>query len=516
MKPRALISVSDKQGIVEFAKELLELGFEIISTGGTATLLRQNNLTVTNVEDVTNFPEALDGRIKTLHPNIFGGLLSIRSREQHMNTLEKLGISTIDIVVVNLYPFGTVIKDPLNKLAHAVENIDIGGPSMIRAAAKNYPFVTVVTDKSMYDTVIQKLKSDTLNEEFRYQLAVSAFAYTASYDALIAQYLRKQMKTDYFPDTLTMTFNNKQKLRYGENPHQSAAYYQMPISDSSGIEIATLLHGKELSYNNFNDAQGAIELVYEFSEPVCAAVKHAAPCAVATGKTVYETFIKAREADPVSIFGGVVCFNREVDLETAEKMSEIFLEVIIAPSYSLEAFACLSNKKNLRIMLLPELEETTQEDRSPVLQFKKVGGGILLQQNDFSNPAVEKLQFATEKVPTETEINDLAFAMKVAKHVKSNAIVIAKDGQTLGIGGGQTSRIWAAEAALNRAGEKAAGAVMASDAYFPFPDVVTACGESGISAIIQPGGSINDSLSIDQCNKLGIAMVFTGVRHFLH
>lgn len=513
MKPRALISVSDKDGIVEFSKKLLELGFEIISTGGTASLLQQNNLPVTPVEEVTNFPEALDGRIKTLHPHIFGGLLSIRSRKEHTNTLDKLGISPIDLVVVNLYPFETVIHNPSHTLAHAVENIDIGGPSMIRAAAKNYLFVTVVTDKSMYGTVLQKLKDNALDEPFRYKLAVHAFAHTANYDALIAEYLRKQVEADDFPDLLTMTFKKKQQLRYGENPHQSASFYEIPHSSVSGIESAEFLHGKELSYNNINDTQGAIEVAYEFSEPVCVAVKHATPCGVAIGKTVYETFSKAYEADPLSIFGGIVCFNREIDLETAKKMSEVFLEVIIAPGYSKEAFAHLSAKKNLRILRLTALAAPEYKKN---IQFKKVGGGLLAQQCDAMNLTEENKQFVTEKTPTETEIKDLEFAMKVVKHVKSNAIVVAKDGQTLGIGGGEVSRIWAAEAALSRAGEKARGAVMASDAYFPFPDVVAACDKSGINAIMQPGGSVNDNLSIAECNKFGIAMVFTGVRHFLH
>ncbi len=512
MKKRALISVSDKKGIYDFAKELINLGYDIISTGGTKDLLEKSGLKVTSVEEVTNFPECLDGRVKTLHPLIHGGILSIRDNKRHMDKLQELGIGLIDLVVVNLYPFRKTIESKEHTLEQAIENIDIGGPSMIRAAAKNYRFVMVVTNPSQYESVLQNIKSGVINEKFRFELAVEAFSHTSSYDALISNYLNKVADSTEYPDTITLTFDKKQNLRYGENPHQSAAYYSLPLSPVCGVEKAIFIQGKELSYNNINDAQGAIALAQEFEEPVCVAVKHATPCGVAVSETPCEAFQKARDCDPIAIFGGIVCFNRAVDKPTAEELNKIFLEVIIAPSYSQEALDVLKKKENLRILALPEIFTTARNH----YEFKSVGGGMLMQHYDTSDIDTEPVTVVTEVSPTPEQINDMKFAMKVCKHVKSNAIVIAKDGQTLGIGGGSVSRIFAAKSALAQASDKSSGGVMASDAFFPFSDVVLECSKYGISAIVQPGGSKSDNVSIDECNNKGIAMVITGVRHFKH
>ncbi|MDR1531710.1 MAG: bifunctional phosphoribosylaminoimidazolecarboxamide formyltransferase/IMP cyclohydrolase [Clostridiales bacterium] len=511
MKPRALISVFNKSGAAEFAAGLLEQGYEIVSTGATAKLLTERGLTVTAVETVTGFPECLDGRVKTLHPYIHGGILALRDSEPHMAVLNSYGIAPIDIVAVNLYPFGEVIADPEHTLERAIENIDIGGPAMIRAAAKNYPFVTVITDAGDYAEVLARLKNNALDESFRFGLALKAFSHTAMYDANIAAYLNRIAGREH-PDVLTLTFEKKQDLRYGENPHQHAAYYRMMLSGVSGLEQAVFLHGKELSYNNINDAHGAVNLAREFGEAVCVAVKHATPCGVGIGGTVLEAFEKAYGADSVSIFGGIVCFNRDVDLETARKLSDLFLEVIIAPGYTEEALKCLTVKKGVRILVMAGLNERNTAN----IELKSVGGGLLLQNSDDSDINAEQLTVVTRRHPTDAEQRDMLFAMKVVKHVKSNAIVLAKDGQTVGIGGGAVSRIGAAGTAFANAGAKAEGAVMASDAYFPFPDVAEECARRGVTAIIQPGGSKNDRLSIEQCDSCGIAMIFTGVRHFRH
>lgn len=516
MKPRALISVSDKEGIVVFAKQLIELGYEIISTGGTYNILKQEGLQVLQVEHITNFNECLDGRVKTLHPNIHGGILCIRDNEEHMQTLENLNIKTIDIVAVNLYPFRETVSKKDHTLKEAIENIDIGGPSMIRAAAKNYEYVTIATDKKDYETIIEKIKTKQLDIDFRFKLAVKAFNHTASYDAYISQYLNNILDKDDFFDNITMTFEKKQDLRYGENPHQKASYYinsffEQNFDGSNGIEKAVFLHGKELSYNNINDSQGAINIAREFDEIICVAVKHATPCAVSTGKSLLEAYNKSYESDPISIFGGIVCFNREVDIETAKKLNEIFLEVVIAPSYEDEALNILKTKKNIRILQLDTLKKSTD-----LYEYKSVAGGLLIQETDNKLFDEKDLVYSTNLKPNKKQLEDLIFAMKVVKHVKSNAIVIAKDGQTLGIGGGEVSRIFATQKALERAGDKCFGAVMASDAFFPFSDVVEICAERGIDTIIQPGGSINDKLSIDACNKFNISMVFTGMRHFKH
>lgn len=514
MKPRALLSVSDKDGIVALGRKLAEKGYELVSTGGTAKLLAENGLAVTPVEAVTGFPECLDGRVKTLHPRIFAGLLAMRGNAAHEDTLTAFDIAPVEVVVVNLYPFAETIAKPGCELAEAIENIDIGGPSMIRAAAKNYKSVSVLTEPLQYEAFIQKLDEGSVDEAYRFTLAVKAFNHTAAYDAHIAGYLNKTAHITY-PDKLTLTFEKHSAMRYGENPLQSAAFYIQPGEKACGIESARFLHGKELSYNNIGDTQGAIALIKEFNacgEITCAAIKHASPCGVGTGSTVYEAFMNAFECDPVSIFGGIISFNHEVDAPTAQKMKELFLEVIVAPSYTEEALQILKTKKNLRLLELPDISH------KPTVQFefKSAGGGFLLQESDITDIAAETHTVVTQSAPTDDEMRDLIFAMKVVRHVKSNAIVTAKNGRTLGIGGGQVSRIWAAETAIQHAVLPLEGAVLASDAYFPFPDVVEACAKAGIRAIIQPGGSKNDKLSIEACDRHGIAMVLTGARHFKH
>jgi len=509
-KKRAILSVSDKTGLLQLAGALAKANYELVSTGGTAALLAQNGLPVIPIEDVTAFPECMDGRLKTLHPAVFGGLLVILDNPEHRKTMEEHNMVGIDILVTNLYPFRKTVENPNHTLPQAIENIDIGGPSMIRAAAKNHKYVAVVTDPSQYDELIAQVEKGEIDQAYRFKLAAAAFSYTAAYDAYIAEYLRT-ITAETFPQTLTITFDKHETpMRYGENPHQQAAYYAWPQNPYSGIEDAELLHGKPLSYNNIADAHAALALAWEFSEPVCVAVKHATPCGVAIGNSVLAAYTAAHDCDPQSIFGGIICVNHELDEAAAKKMHEIFLEVIIAPSYTPEALQVLTQKKFLRLLKLPGINK-----KAPTAwELKSVGGGILLQESDDMDIETEAHNVVTKTSPT--KLNDLLFAMKVVKHVKSNAIVVAKDGCTLGIGGGEVSRIWAAEAAVSRAGEKAKGAVLASDALFPFPDVVELCASAGVNEIIQPGGSKNDQMSIDAADKHGIAMVFTDVRHFRH
>jgi phosphoribosylaminoimidazolecarboxamide formyltransferase/IMP cyclohydrolase len=509
LKKRALFSVSDKNGILALAACLHRLDYELVSTGGTANLLRENNLPVTEVGTVTGFPECLDGRVKTLHPNIFAGLLAMGDNPAHQQTLADFNIAPIDIMVCNLYPFVETISKPGCSLAEAIENIDIGGPSMIRAAAKNYNTVAVVTDASQYNELIEKLENGGLDRDYRFRLAVKAFNHTAAYDAHVAAYLNKQTE-DGFPEQLTLTFSKDTAMRYGENPHQQAAFYIH--KKIQGIESAKFLHGKELSYNNIGDANGALAVIREFTdEPACAAIKHGSPCGVGTGRSVFEAYKKAYECDPVSIFGGIISFNREVDAETANEMNKLFLEVIIAPAYSADALRILTKKKNLRLLELP-----VNEPALSMPEYKSTGGGLLVQEIDNNDISEENHTVVTAVKPTEAQIKDMIFGMKVVKHVKSNAIVVVRDGQTLGIGGGQVSRVWAAEGAINHACTSLDGAVLASDAMFPFPDVVELAAKAGIKAIIQPGGSKNDNLSVEMCDQHGITMVLTGVRHFKH
>jgi phosphoribosylaminoimidazolecarboxamide formyltransferase / IMP cyclohydrolase len=513
VKKRALISVSDKRGIVEFAKRLIQKDYEIISTGGTAKALVDAGIKVIGISEVTGYPECLDGRVKTLHPKIHGGLLAIRDNAEHMETLKNLDINTIDMVVVNLYPFRQTIQNENVSLEEAIENIDIGGPSMLRAAAKNYKYVTVIIDPTDYETAISEIeRAGDTSATTRFKLAAKVFSHTASYDSLIASYLWEKAGLEQYPDTLTMTFEKQQDLRYGENPHQSAAYYRELLPAKGSMVNAIQLHGKELSYNNINDLNGALQTLAEFDEPATVAVKHANPCGIGAGLSIYDAYTKAYKADEISIFGGIVALNRTVDQKTAEEINKIFIEIVIAPAYDKDALETLKGKKNIRILQLAELENIKKTQ----LEVKTINGGLLIQEEDNKDFAAENLKVVTHRKPTDEEMNNLLFAWKAVKHVKSNAIVIAKDNMTLGIGPGQTNRIWAAQMSLERAGAEAKGAVLSSDAFFPFDDVVQEAAKAGITAIIQPGGSLKDQDSIDACNKHGIAMVFTGMRHFKH
>lgn len=508
------MSVFDKTGIVELAKGLSDMGIEIISTGGTAKAISDAGIRVINVSDITGFPECLDGRVKTLHPKIHAGLLAMRDNQDHMAQLEQLGIDTIDMVVINLYPFKQTIQKPGVTLEEAIENIDIGGPTMLRAAAKNYQDVTVVVDPDDYQDVLNEIKqSGGISRDTNFRLAAKVFEHTSHYDTLIAQYLRKNAGGNIFPELFTMTFQKVQDMRYGENPHQKAAFYREVGNNQGWLTDAQQLHGKELSFNNINDTNGALELLKEFDQTAVVAVKHANPCGVGVADSVYQAYIKAHDADPVSIFGGIVVTNREMDEKTAEEINKIFVEIVVAPSYTDKALEILCSKKNIRVLKLENIQKQYTDDE---MNIKKVGGGMVIQQVDNQLLVEEKLEVVTDREPTQQEMEDLKFAWKVVKHTKSNAIVVAKQNQTLGVGPGQTNRIWAAEAAIQRAGDKVKGSVMASDAFFPFPDCVEAAAKAGITAIIQPGGSIRDQQSIDACNKYGIAMIFTGMRHFKH
>jgi phosphoribosylaminoimidazolecarboxamide formyltransferase/IMP cyclohydrolase len=511
-KKRALISVSDKRGVGEFAKELASLGFEIISTGGTKKMLQEQGVPVLSVSDVTGFPEILEGRVKTLNPFIHGGLLAKHDDKGHQKQLEEHGIEPIQLVCVNLYPFQQTIEKPDVTVADAIENIDIGGPAMLRASAKNHQYVTVVVDPADYETVLNELKAGgETTLETRRKLAAKVFRHTAAYDALIAEYMTN-LTGEETPEKLTVTYELKQTLRYGENPHQKAAFYKKPLGSEFSIAYAKQLHGKELSYNNINDADAALQIVKEFEEPAAVAVKHMNPCGVGIGKNVYEAFEKAFAADPVSIFGGIIAFNREVDAQTAAKLHEIFLEIIIAPSFSEEAVAILTEKKkNLRLLTISFEKENKSEVRMTTVE-----GGLLVQERDAFTLNDAKITIPTKRQPTPEEWEALKLGWKVVKHVKSNAIVVSSKDMTLGIGAGQMNRVGSAEIALNQAGKQAEGACLASDAFFPMDDTVEAAAKAGITAIIQPGGSVRDADSIKKADEYGIAMVFTGVRHFKH
>ncbi len=506
---RALISVSDKTGIVEFAKKLEKNGIDIISTGGTFRALKEAGVSVIPVSDVTGFPEMMDGRVKTLHPKIHGGILALRDNPGHLKAMEENGIIGIDLVVVNLYPFQETIKKPNVTREEAIENIDIGGPSMIRAGAKNYKYVTVVVDPTQYDDIIARIEGNTLTEEFRLSLAQKAFLHTAIYDSAIANYLSKEIDGDLFPSIFSPSYIKKQDLRYGENPHQKAAFYANSQM-SGGMAGAKQLHGKELSYNNIVDMEAAWNLVQEWKdEAACVIVKHTNPCGVALGENAEDAFTRAFEADSKSAFGGIVAMNRPCDKAAAEKMKPIFFEVIIAPSFTEDALALLSEKKNIRLI---EVKPTEEKE----WQLHKISGGLLIQTADDIIETKNDWTCVTKRQPTEEEWKALAFAWKVVKHVKSNAIVLTGEKVTYGVGAGQMNRVGAAEIAIAEAGEKCHGAVMSSDAFFPFGDTIEAAGKAGITAVIQPGGSIRDQESIDMANKYGIAMIFTGHRHFKH
>ncbi|WP_186579052.1 bifunctional phosphoribosylaminoimidazolecarboxamide formyltransferase/IMP cyclohydrolase [Aquibacillus kalidii] len=509
MKKRALLSVSDKSNLVEFAQGLDKLGYELISTGGTLKTLKEAGLPALPVSAVTNFDEILDGRVKTLHPFIHAGLLARRDDESHQQQLMERDIHPIDIVVVNLYPFKETIEKAGVTEADAIENIDIGGPTMLRSAAKNFRDVTVVVDPSDYDSVLEQLNGDN-SIDFRKQLAAKVFRHTANYDAMIANYFC-DITGETDPETYTITYEKVQSLRYGENPHQKAAFYQEPNVKGASIANANQLHGKELSYNNIQDANAALEMVLEFSEPAAVAVKHMNPCGVGIGENISQAYTKAYEADPVSIFGGIVALNREVDEATADQLKDIFLEIVIAPSFSEKALEILTVKPNIRLLETPMDNAGTNPKK-----VVSVVGGLLVQDRDSGFVTESEITVPTERKPDAKELEELLFAWKVVKHVKSNAIVVAKGDQTIGVGAGQMNRVGAANIAFEQAGEKANGAVMASDAFFPMPDTVEAAAKAGIKAVIQPGGSKRDQDSIDACNQHGITMVFTGMRHFKH
>lgn len=508
---RALLSVSDKTGIVEFAQKLHAAGVDIISTGGTMKTLRAAGIPVTYVSDITGFPEIMDGRVKTLNPYIHGGILAIRDNEEHKKAMQEHHITGIDLVVVNLYPFRQTIANPDVTLADAIENIDIGGPAMIRAAAKNFSYVVVVVNPSRYAEVAAQLQgAQGICDALRMSLAKEAFGHTAEYDACINQYLAKQMDEGEFPDTAHIILEKVQDLRYGENPHQKAAFYR-EANTHSGVANAKQLHGKELSFNNIVDIEAAYNIVAEFTDPAVAIIKHTNPCGTGIGATIAEAYAKAYAADPVSAFGGIVALNRTVDESTAMQIGKIFTEVVIAPAFDEAALGILTAKKNIRLLILPlpNLAEIRMD-------MKKVSGGMLLQGADTMDTAKAQMKVVTKRQPTEDEWRQLIFAWKVVKHVKSNAIVVAGDDQTYGVGAGQMNRVGSAAIALEQAGAKSKGAVLSSDAYFPFRDSIDTCAKYGIKAVIQPGGSIRDAESIEAADEHGIAMVFTDMRHFKH
>ncbi len=516
---RALISVSDKTGIVPFARALSELDIEILSTGGTFKLLQSENIPAIEISDYTGFPEMMDGRVKTLHPKVHGGILARRDIDQAV--MEEQGIPPIDLVVVNLYPFEATVANPDCDLPTAIENIDIGGPTMLRAAAKNNRFVAVVVNPSDYEPVLEQLKSNerSLDQATRFDLAVKTYEHTAAYDGAIANYLGSRLDQDQvadFPRTFNTQFHKKQEMRYGENPHQGAAFYVEKNPAEASISTAEQHQGKELSYNNIADTDAALECVKCFDEPACVIVKHANPCGVALAGSIREAYERAFATDPTSAFGGIIAFNRELDGDTAATIAEKqFSEVIIAPSVSADALAALAEKKNVRVLSCGQWD--TQ--RSADLDYKRVNGGLLVQDRDIHQITTADLKVVSKRQPSDDEIRDLMFAWCVAQYVKSNAIVYCKDNQTIGIGAGQMSRVYSAKIAGIKAADEnleVKGSVMASDAFFPFRDGIDAAAAAGITAVVQPGGSMRDEEVIAAADEHDLAMVFTGVRHFRH
>lgn len=515
---KALISVSDKTGVVEFAKGLVALGWEILSTSGTMKLLKESGVPVTSVSDVTGFPEICDGRVKTLHPKIHGALLARRDIPEHMKELKDNDIDTIDLVCVNLYPFRETIAKPDVTMEDAVEHIDIGGPSMLRSAAKNWESVTVVCNPADYETILSEIKADgNTTRETRLKLSAKAYTHTAEYDMAISTYMRAQAG---LPEKLFLEYDLKQELRYGENPHQEAKFFASTVKEPFSLATAEQLNGKELSYNNIQDANATLNIAREFDEPLCVGVKHMNPCGSATGKTIAEAWKKAYEADKTSIFGGIVAANREIDLETAQMLKPIFLEIVMAPSFAPDALELLCTKKNLRV-----LKVDMSKDNTVRKQYVSMNGGMLVQDRDINTKPVSAEQCVTEAKPTAEQLADLEFAWKIVKHVKSNAIVVAKNGMTYGVGAGQMNRIGSAEIALKQAQATlkeegkdimTEGLVLASDGFFPFNDCVALAAEYGIKAIVQPGGSIRDEDSVKLADEKGITMLFTGERHFKH
>lgn len=522
---RALISVSDKTGIVEFAQALAERGVDILSTGGTARLLAEQGIAVTEVSDYTGFPEMMDGRVKTLHPKVHGGVLGRRGQDD--DVMAKHGINPIDMVVVNLYPFAETVAKEGCTLADAVENIDIGGPTMVRSAAKNHKDVTIVVNAHDYDRVIAEMDANekSLTLETRFDLAIAAFEHTAAYDGMIANYFGTMVPSygenkegdeeSKFPRTFNQQFEKKQDMRYGENSHQAAAFYVEANPQEASVSTARQIQGKALSYNNIADTDAALECVKEFNEPACVIVKHANPCGVALGKDILEAYNRAYQTDPTSAFGGIIAFNQELDAKTASAIVERqFVEVIIAPSVSAEAVEVVTAKKNVRLLECGEWTTKTTD-----FDVKRVNGGLLVQDRDQGMVSLDDLKVVSKRQPTEEELKDALFCWKVAKYVKSNAIVYAKGDMTIGVGAGQMSRVYSAKIAGIKAadeGLEVAGSVMASDAFFPFRDGIDAAAEAGIKCVIQPGGSMRDDEVIAAADEHGMAMIFTGMRHFRH
>jgi phosphoribosylaminoimidazolecarboxamide formyltransferase / IMP cyclohydrolase len=511
---RALISVYDKTGIVEFARGLAALNVEIISTGGTSRLLASNGIPVREVSDLTGFPEILDGRVKTINPRIAGGLLAIRGNAEHMQQVAQNKIPLIDLVCVNLYPFVETIRKPGVEFEEVIENIDIGGPSMIRAAAKNFQDVAVITSPSDYLAVIDALNKGggILGRDLLFNLARKAFLCTARYDAQIGQHLSRIGSDSDFPPNVFMDFEKISDLRYGENPHQRASFYRWGGQPPSGLAAARQLQGKELSYNNIVDLQAAWDLIHEFGDPACCIIKHTNPCGTAVGNSLREAYLKAYEADPVSAFGSIIALNGIVDGETASEVAKLFVEAIIAPEYTPEAVSIFASKKNLRIL---EAASRNPAADWAVFEIKRVSGGILLQDPD-NKLIAEDVKIVTRRRPSEKEESDLRFGWRVAKHVKSNAIVLVEGGRTVGVGAGQMSRVDSVKLSIEKARPTAKGSALASDAFFPFRDGIDEAARAGITAIIQPGGSVRDPEVIEAANEHGIAMIFTGLRHFKH
>jgi phosphoribosylaminoimidazolecarboxamide formyltransferase/IMP cyclohydrolase len=512
---RALISVSDKAGVTNFAHRLSKLGVEIISTGGTAKELSKENIPLIEISELTGFPEMLDGRVKTLHPVVHSGILARRKEKKHMDSLIKQNIRTIDLVACNLYPFEETIKKPKVNIEDVIENIDIGGPTLIRAAAKNYTDVIVLTQKDQYGEVIDSLSSQgDVDLKTRKKYAIEAFSRTAQYDTIISTYLRNLWTADILPNENTITMRKMQDMRYGENPHQKAAFYKIlpPVSEPSIIN-AVQLQGKELSYNNILDGDCAIECIKEFKDPSCVIVKHATPCGIAGATTLLKAWNDAFATDIYSPFGGIVSFNKKVGGDVAEELSKLFLEVIIAPEFDKDAISIFNKKKNLRILKLKDLDKTI--DRSGMV-YRTVVGGVLAQERDTYLTSQKEWKIVTKKKPSKDELKSMEFAVKCVKHVKSNSVVFVKDTRTVAIGGGQTARVDAVWIATNKGKENIKGSIMASDAFFPFRDAVDVAAKSGVKAIIQPGGSIRDKEVIDAADEHGISMVFSGQRYFRH
>lgn len=517
---RALISVSDKTGIVEFAKGLVALGVELISTGGTCQTLKDAGLKVTYVSEVTGFPEILDGRVKTLHPKIHGGILALRTPE-HLQQLSFHKIETIDLVAVNLYPFRQTIEKPGVTQEEAIENIDIGGPSMVRSAAKNYQNVIVLVNPGHYETVLKQLQeTGDITQESRLALCAEAYTHTAQYDSLISAYMCNLVANQggNIPDTelstmINLNYIKAQDLRYGENPHQKAVFYKDPQAVGPCVANAHQLQGKELSFNNIMDANAALELVKEFNQPAAVIIKHTNPCGTATDSVLCKAYLKALAADPVSAYGGIIGLNRELDGDTAREISHTFMEAVIAPSFSKEALEVMSAKANVRLLEVGDVKQPVLPKQWDV---KKVNGGLLVQELDGGTVKPEELNVVSRKKPTPEQIEELLTAWKVVKHVKSNAIVVGREGQIVGVGAGQMNRVGSAKIAFEQAGEKAKGAVLASDAFFPFRDSIDEAAKAGIAAIIQPGGSMRDDECIQAADEHEIVMVFTGMRHFKH